>query len=175
MPKCAVKNIYIRDTSIKPNNDSLVGLFCLAKPVTMYANTGKLGFGASWKWYSGSCGGILVGTGSTLTVTPSAHGVYTYYRRAEGTCNTTVCAVYKFRVQDSSKTPTSISGPTSVCERSSALIFKPIGGNLSYPGSWTWSRVACTGSSGQVGLGSGDSLSITTAALGLGTHTIYVR
>jgi len=93
----------------------------------------------------------------------------------EGTCNTTVCAVYKFRVQDTSKPATSISGPTAVCERSASLIYKPVGGNISSPGSWTWSRVACTGGAGQVGLGSGDSLVLTTAALGVGTHTIFVK
>ncbi len=152
---CITKTIFIRDSSVRPNNDSLTGLFCIAKPVTMYASTGSLGFGADWKWYSGSCGGTLVGTGNTLTVTPTAPGVYTYYRRAEGTCNTTICAVHKFSVQDSSKPATSISGPTSVCERSAPLVFKPLGGSLSSGGSWTWSRVACGGSPGQVGLGSG--------------------
>jgi len=173
---CITKNIFIRDSSVRPSNDSLTGLLCIAKPVTMYANTGTLGFGATaWKWYSGSCGGTLVGTGNTLTVTPTSPGVYTYYRRAEGTCNTTVCAVYKFRVQDTSKPATSISGPTAVCERSASLIYKPVGGNISSPGSWTWSRVACTGGAGQVGLGSGDSLVLTTAALGVGTHTIFVK
>jgi hypothetical protein len=51
---------------------------------------GSLGTGATWKWYSGSCGGTLVGTGATLSLTVSA--TTTYFVRAEGTCNTTTCS-----------------------------------------------------------------------------------
>lgn len=50
---------------------------------------GSLGTGASYKWYSGACGGTLVGTGSSIYVTPTS--VATYFVRAEGTCNTTSC------------------------------------------------------------------------------------
>jgi hypothetical protein len=52
---------------------------------------GALGTGASWKWYSGSCGGTLIGTGATITAVP-VNGTATFYVRAEGTCNTTTCA-----------------------------------------------------------------------------------
>ena len=51
---------------------------------------GSLGTGASYNWYSGACGGTLVGTGSTIYVTPSS--LATYFVRAEGICNTTSCA-----------------------------------------------------------------------------------
>lgn len=51
---------------------------------------GSLGSGATWEWYSGSCGGTSVGSGTPLTVTPAS--TTTYYVRAEGTCNTTTCA-----------------------------------------------------------------------------------
>ncbi len=48
---------------------------------------GTLGTNASWKWYTGSPGGTLVGSGVTLNVTPAV--TTTYYVRAEGDCNTT--------------------------------------------------------------------------------------
>jgi hypothetical protein len=175
---CTIKAVVIRDSSVRPT-ETQSATICLGSTKVFGINGGtpggSLGFRAQWKWYSGSCGGTLVGTGSTLSVSPSATGTYTYYRRAEGHCNTTTCAVYTLTVTDSSITPTSISGPTAVCERSAPLKFTPVGGTLSPGASWTWTRVACHGSPFQVGLGSGDTLTLTTAALGVGTHTFYVR
>jgi hypothetical protein len=51
---------------------------------------GALGTGANWRWYTGSCGGTLVGTGASITV--PVNTTTTYFVRAEGTCNTTLCA-----------------------------------------------------------------------------------
>ncbi|WP_162147673.1 Ig-like domain-containing protein [Flavobacterium limnosediminis] len=50
---------------------------------------GSLGEGATYKWYTGSCGGTLVGTGASLTVSPTV--TTTYYVLAEGPNNTTGC------------------------------------------------------------------------------------
>ncbi len=63
---------------------------CPGISVQLSAAGGTLGTGASWKWYTGSPGGTLVGTGATLTVTPAV--TTTYYVRAEGSCNTTAAA-----------------------------------------------------------------------------------
>jgi uncharacterized repeat protein (TIGR01451 family) len=63
--------------------------FCPGETVTLSAVGGSLGTNAVWRWYSGSCGGTPIGTGQTLTFTPSTGG--TYYVRAEGDCNTTIC------------------------------------------------------------------------------------
>ncbi|GAB2828723.1 T9SS type A sorting domain-containing protein [Ferruginibacter profundus] len=60
---------------------------CPGISVNLGITGGTLGTGASWKWYTGSPGGTLVGTGSTLSVTPLV--TTTYYVRAEGSCNTT--------------------------------------------------------------------------------------
>lgn len=57
---------------------------------TLSVNGGSLGTGASWRWYSGSCGGTLVGTGASIT-TPTINTPTTFYVRAEGDCNTTAC------------------------------------------------------------------------------------
>jgi len=50
---------------------------------------GGLGEGADWKWYDGACGTNEIGTGKSITVTPTA--TTTYFVRAEGDCNTTDC------------------------------------------------------------------------------------
>ncbi|MBS1510736.1 MAG: hypothetical protein JST86_07855 [Bacteroidetes bacterium] len=63
---------------------------CGSGTVNLSVTGGALGTGASWKWYTGSCGGTLVGTGATIST--SVSGTTTFYVRAEGTCNTTTCA-----------------------------------------------------------------------------------
>ena len=63
---------------------------CSAQPVTLTVQGGSLAAGATWEWYSGSCGGTPVGSGAIITVTPSS--TTTYFVRAEGPCNTTACA-----------------------------------------------------------------------------------
>ncbi|MEI7735046.1 MAG: T9SS type A sorting domain-containing protein [Ferruginibacter sp.] len=60
---------------------------CPGISVSLGITGGTLGTGASWKWYTGSPGGTLIGTGATLSVTPLV--TTTYYVRAEGSCNTT--------------------------------------------------------------------------------------
>lgn len=62
---------------------------CPGDPVTLRLNGGSLGSGASWRWYTGSCGTTLVGTGTSITVTPTV--TTTYYVRAEGDCGPTAC------------------------------------------------------------------------------------
>jgi hypothetical protein len=51
---------------------------------------GSLGTGANWQWYTSSCGGTSIGSGTTINVSPAV--ATTYYVRAEGTCNTSACA-----------------------------------------------------------------------------------
>jgi hypothetical protein len=52
---------------------------------------GNPGYGATAKWYTGSCGGTLVGSGNSIQVTPA--GTTTYYVRYEGgNCPVTSCA-----------------------------------------------------------------------------------
>ncbi|MBX3256948.1 MAG: T9SS type A sorting domain-containing protein [Chitinophagaceae bacterium] len=63
---------------------------CPGNPVTLTVQGGSLGTNAVWRWYTGSCGGTLIGTGASVIVSPSS--TTTYYVRAEGDCNTTTCA-----------------------------------------------------------------------------------
>ena len=69
--------------SISRNN------ICPGDAVTLQVNGGTTGTNATWRWYSGSCGGTFVGTGNSITINPSV--TTTYYVRAEGDCNTTTC------------------------------------------------------------------------------------
>ncbi len=47
--------------------------------------TGNLNGGNNWYWYTGGCGGNLVGTGTSISVSPTTQT--TYYVRGEGNCN----------------------------------------------------------------------------------------
>lgn len=72
-------------TSITITNNNT----CNSTSKTLTLVGGTLGVGSSWKWYSGSCGGTYVGTGVSITVSPTSET--TYYVRAEGSCNTIDC------------------------------------------------------------------------------------
>lgn len=63
---------------------------CSGDPVRLTVNGGSLGTNAEWRWYSTSCGGTLIGTGTNIIVNPTV--ATTYYVRAEGDCNNTACA-----------------------------------------------------------------------------------
>lgn len=80
------KSSSIAPTSAAANRTNI----CPSDAVTLQVNGGTLGTNASWRWYSSSCGGTLVGTGTSINVNPSV--TTTYYVRAEGDCNITGCA-----------------------------------------------------------------------------------
>jgi gliding motility-associated-like protein len=102
-----------------------------ASTTTLSLSGGSLGTGANWNWYSGSCGGTLVGTGSTITVSPSS--TTTYYVNAVGTCNTTACTSVLFTVNPA---PTANAGPTRVltCANTSTTLSGSGGGTYSWTG-----------------------------------------
>ena len=79
------KNPSVAATSATKNKGSV----CPGIPVTLQVVGGTLGSNANWKWYSGSCGGTVVGSGTSISVSPLV--TTTYYVRAEGDCNVTIC------------------------------------------------------------------------------------
>jgi Ig-like domain CHU_C associated/Secretion system C-terminal sorting domain len=58
--------------------------------VNLTAIGGTAGTGASYKWYTGTCGGTLIGTGATLN-NIAVNNTTNFFVRIEGTCNTTIC------------------------------------------------------------------------------------
>ena len=87
----ATTSITVNALSVDPTGATASSTtICGSGTVTLNVTGGSLGGGATWRWYSGSCGGTLVGTGATLNVTVNA--TTTYFVRAEGTCNNTACA-----------------------------------------------------------------------------------
>ncbi len=72
-------------------SNALYGEICSGSQVTLTANGGSLGTGATWEWYDGTCGsGVSVGTGTSIVLTPNP-GLHQYFVRAEGACGNTAC------------------------------------------------------------------------------------
>jgi hypothetical protein len=140
---------------------------CPGTAIKLTVNGGTLGTNASWKWYTGSCGGTLVGTGSEITVSPTT--TTTYYVRAEGDCGTTTCANITVHVKTNSTAPTSVSvsGDNYCANSGSSATLTVVGGNLGTNASWKWYTGSCGGT--LVGTGSEITVSPTT------TTTYYVR
>jgi hypothetical protein len=80
---------------------------------------GTLATGASWKWYKDGCGtGTSLGSGASLTVTPTVNTTY-YVRSEGGTCGTTTCKSVAITVSPLPATPGAITGNASgVCNTS---------------------------------------------------------
>ncbi|MBX2928198.1 MAG: T9SS type A sorting domain-containing protein [Saprospiraceae bacterium] len=57
---------------------------CAGQQATLSISSGALNNATHWQWYSGSCGGTPVGTGTSIMVSPGS--TTTYYVRGEGGC-----------------------------------------------------------------------------------------
>ena len=81
-------NIYGLIPCSNPDVPTLSGnqTICEGNSAALTVNSGALNDANDWKWYSGSCGGSLIGTGSSITVNPSA--TTSYFARGEGNCVT---------------------------------------------------------------------------------------
>ena len=83
--KLSVWEESVPPVQIKSNNDSIIS----GQKTVLSIEGGKLGEGATWKWYEGACGGSPVAYGTTISVKPKRNT--TYFVRAEGKCNISPC------------------------------------------------------------------------------------
>ncbi|MBK7763954.1 MAG: SBBP repeat-containing protein [Bacteroidetes bacterium] len=84
-------DIFIQKMSqvicLNPTTPSVTANFssiCLGDSATLSINTGVLNSATTWKWYSGSCGDTLVGSGNSIIVSPLSNT--NYFVRGEGGC-----------------------------------------------------------------------------------------
>ena len=82
-------SITLKTLSSAPTTISAPANILTGQTTVLNVSGGTLGTGASYKWYTTSCGGAAAGTGSSISVTPNT--TTTYYARIEGDCNTTSC------------------------------------------------------------------------------------
>ena len=150
--------------SSAPTGISGTTTICSGSSTTLTLSGGAAGAGAVAEWYTGSCGGTSVGTGNSISVSPTANT--TYYVRYEGTCNTTACASQLVTVNTNSTAPTSITGTTTICSGSSTTLTLS-GGSAGTGATAEW----YTGSCGGTSVGTGNSISVSPIA----NTTYYVR
>lgn len=162
----SVDGISIASTDPTSINATTNPTSCPGDGTTLSVVGGSLGTGATWEWYSGSCGGTSVGSGTSVVVNPTANT--TYYVRAEGTCNNTSCASLTINVTNTNSTaPTGATADDgTICNGGSTNV-NVSGGSLGTGATWEW----YTGSCGGTSVGSGATLAVSPAS----TTTYYVR
>lgn len=82
--------VSINTASTVPTAAAAPPSVCSGGSSSLSITSGTLGTGGAWNWYTGSCGGTLIGSGTPISVNPAS--TTTYYVRGQGTCNTTACA-----------------------------------------------------------------------------------
>lgn len=87
---CAQVTVNVNTASVAPTGITGTTSVCAGGSTTLTVSGGSLGTGATWQWYSGSCGGTAAGSGTSISVSPASST--TYFVRAEGTCGNTGCA-----------------------------------------------------------------------------------
>lgn len=111
----------VNTESVVPTGITGTTVICRGGGTTLTLNGGTVGSGATAHWYSGSCGGTSVGTGNSISVSPTA--TTTYFVRYEGTCNNTGCASVTVTVNPLPEafTPSVITA-TPLCYRGKARL-----------------------------------------------------
>jgi hypothetical protein len=125
-----VNTLSTDPTSVTASNTSI----CQGTSATLTVNGGSLGSASNWFWYNGACGGVLVGSGPSITVNPLSST--TYYVRAEGPCNATNCVSISVNVYSSPQVGFNYITTPSACGASDGSI-SVFGGGGTPPYSWT--------------------------------------
>jgi len=139
---------------------------CNGSSTTLNLSVGTPGTGATAEWFEATCGSTVIGTGNSISVSPTT--TTTYLVRYNGTCNTTTCASVVVTVDQFT---TSAAGPNQTLCASSATL----AANAPTTGSGAWTVIVGSGTfaastsptSGVSGLGFGTNTFRWTLANGL--------
>lgn len=173
---CVSVTVNVGTPSTAPTAISGSGVtVCHGNTVSLSPTGGALGAGASYEWFSGSCGGTAVGTGNSISVSPT--GTTTYYVRAgAGTyCPATACASGTITLP-AAGTGLATGGQSATCNvsgsnwihfyHSSGNLIASINPNGNNLGSVTATAFVSGGAQLTQACGTGSNPSFTTAALG---------
>ncbi|MBK9048074.1 MAG: T9SS type A sorting domain-containing protein [Bacteroidetes bacterium] len=109
---------------------------CTGDSITLYRVGGELAPGSQFVWYSGSCGGTMIGTGDSIIVAPLS--TTAYFVRAESQCGNSICVTKSIIPLYQNL---QITGIDTICIGQTTTL----AGNTSWP-SYTWSTGANTSS-----------------------------
>lgn len=154
---CSVQQtININTPQVAPTGVTANPATTCGGQTVLTASGGTLGTNGTYQWYAGGCGGALLGTGSSITVTPGA--TTTYFVRISGDCSTTGCVSTQVTVSTPSTDPTSISTTNNnFCPGASATLTVQ-GGSLGTGATWRWYTGSCCGGPS---IGSGNSITVS--------------
>lgn len=131
-----------------PYLSASINTICAGSPVSLYVTSGNLNAAADWQWYNQSCGIGNVGSGDTITVSPTV--TTTYFVRGEGNCVTPYgCSSITIQVNQAPQSPSAINGPLQVCNGSAVTYStNSVNGATAYnwlfPSNWTGSSFTST-------------------------------
>ncbi len=167
---CASTAITVNTPSTDPTGINVSNNnFCAGGNSVLTVQGGTLGTGASWRWYSGTCcSGPQVGTGNSITVTPSS--TTTYFVRAEsGACGNSNSVSTTINISTPSTAPTGIasSNGTLFCNGLGTTTLSVQGGALGSGAVWNW----YTGTCGGTLVGTGASINVNPTV----STTYFVR
>ena len=165
---CSNANITFADPSlIAANILTTDTVICENGNVTLSIDGGSLGTLADWVWHDDTCGGNIIGQGTSISVIQTS--TKTYSVRAEGYCNTTNCINTTIRTPshyieldslsiDSVMNPIDSTWyiPDSVCPQSPVKLFAHFTGPFPDFYSITWYENSC----GSAEIGVGDSITV---------------
>jgi hypothetical protein len=148
---------------IFPDNANYCGT-----PITLFAVNSSLNNNTGWVWYSGTCGGTPIGTGPSITVSPSV--ATTYYVRGEGNCTSGPC---------SDPVTVRSDGLGSIIQMSTGLERCGFGSvDLSAKadhGTIYWYKAASGGGPGIGPFGTGENFTASESTYGTQTYYLEIR
>ncbi|HKR03790.1 MAG TPA: T9SS type A sorting domain-containing protein [Bacteroidia bacterium] len=111
--------------------DAVDNIFCLGDSVTLSQVGGVLAPGGAYKWYSGYCGNTLIGTGSSIKVSPSTTAYY--YMRSEAACGISLCfSTTLYPTSNGPSATVTAAGPVTFCSGDSVRLNANTGSGLTY-------------------------------------------
>jgi YVTN family beta-propeller protein len=136
----ALGNFISTFTCISPTIPTIsasVNPSCSGSPTVLSIVSGTLNNATNWQWYRGSCGGISVGSGTSITVSDTI--ATTYYVRGEGGCTGPgSCANITITVNPLPTATITPSGVTTFCQGDSVTL------SVNINSSYLWSNNATT-------------------------------
>lgn len=100
--------------SIAPTTINSTQEMCFGGSTTLSINDGTLAAGAQWEWFEATCGSTPIGTGTSISVSPSATTSY-FVRASEGTtCPASACTSIEVELPTISNN-LALNGETATC------------------------------------------------------------
>jgi hypothetical protein len=140
---------YMCTGSTTATVSSNVNSVCSGSPVTLSVATGALNSATGWQWYTNGCGVTSAGTGTSITVNPTANTTYSV--RGEGGCVTPgICGTKTISVTPTVTPEVTLTATdTNVCAGTSiTFTATPVNGGASPMYIWRRNGVLISGVTG---------------------------